>query len=133
MPEWVVANYPGLIENFGMSIFSKIVDNEIVGNRLYKMRWWLWDFSLSKFDLLLGDHPLLFTSAIEDPRLIVALPISPTKAFMATQNEDVAKALRTQDVDTLVRRLNESSVNQSEKRIYALNKKHWRFIQNRKF
>ena len=131
--DWAENQHPGMLENFGISILSKIIDNQAVGQRICNMRWWIWDFTGAKHDLLLGDNPLILTSSIEDSNLILALPISPAKVFMATQSDKVVAILKTQEISYLATRLNESSVTQSESRIYARNKKHWRFIENRKF
>jgi len=95
------------------------------------MKWWLWDFSNVKFDLLLADRPCVFTSGIDDPNLIVALPISPDKAFMATNSEHTATRLRQQVPKTIAMRLNESSFYQARARIYARDASPKRFIANR--
>ncbi len=131
--DWAEDQYPGILKNFGISILSKIIDNQAVGQRICNMRWWIWDFTGAKCDLLLGDNPLILASNIEDPNLILALPISPTKAFMATQSDNIAATLKDQELGYLATRLNESTVMQSNNRIYARDKKHWRFIENRKF
>ncbi|MBL6957976.1 MAG: DUF4238 domain-containing protein [Rhodospirillales bacterium] len=129
--EWTEQRFPGLIENFGLSFFHKIANNPNVGEKIFKMKWWLWDFSDVSFDLLLADHPCVFTKGIDDPSLIIALPISPKKAFMATNSEDVAAMMRQQDPKNLAMRLNESSLNQARARIYARSTSPKRFIQNR--
>ncbi|MBL1437738.1 MAG: DUF4238 domain-containing protein [Rhodobacteraceae bacterium] len=131
--EWTKGKFPEFIENFGISGLSEFVDSPVCLQQICNMRWWLWDFTGAKHDLLLGDNPLILSAKIDDPNLIFALLISPTKAFMATQSDRVAASLRTQEINCLAIQLNESSVMRSGSRIYAQNKKHWRFIENRKF
>ena len=114
-----------------MSFFHELVDNPDIGNSIFRMKWWLWDFSGVKHDLLLADHPLIFTTAIDDPNLVIALPISPKKAFMATQSDHVAAVMRQQDPKYLALRLNESSLGQARVRIYACDTSPERFIRNR--
>ena len=131
LEKWVEENFPGLIENFGLSSFHEVVDNEEIGTKLLHLRWWLWDCSGAKHELLLGDNPCIFTGGINAPELIVALPISPTKAFMATRGNSTADMLRKLDPTALAARINESSVLQSRARIYARNTVPRRFIANR--
>ena len=63
--------------------------------------------------------------------LMVALPISPTKAFMMTRSGRSADALRAQVPKVLLQRLNESSLNNFKARIYATDQSPWRFLENR--
>ncbi len=83
LEEWVEDKFPGLIENVGLSFFHSLVDNKEIGTKILYLHWWLWDLSGVSHELLLADNPLIFTGAIDAPELIVALPISPTKAFLA--------------------------------------------------
>lgn len=133
MSEWVEQQYPGIIDNFGISIFSKIVDNKRVGNLLIQMNWLIVDISDAKHKFLLGDNPLILTHAITNPNLIVALPISPTKVFFAAPSREIIMKITNSDINQLVLRVNESSVNQSVNNIYSQDTQHWKFIQNRRF
>ena len=74
LEEWVEQRFPGLIENFGLSYFPKLVDNKEVGTKILHLRWWLWDLGNAKHELLLADNPCIFTGDIDAPELIVALP-----------------------------------------------------------
>lgn len=129
--EWTERQFPGLIENFGMSFFHELVDNPDVGNRILRTKWWLWDFSGTGRELVLADVPLILTTGIDDPNLIIALPITFDKAFMTTRSEQAATALRSHDARSLAERINQSSVMQARVRVYARNRNPLRFIQNR--
>ena len=128
LEEWVEQHYPGLIENFGLSCIPKLVDNREVGTKILHLRWWLWDFCNAKHELLLADNPCIFTGEIDTPELTVALPISPTKAFLATRGDLTAAKLRQQSPSTLVVKLNESSVLHARARVYARTDAPKRFI-----
>lgn len=129
--EWTRKTYPGLIENFGLSFFNRLVGDPEIGRKILRMKWWLWHFTQERHDLLLADHPCIFTAGIDDPDLVIALPIGPRKAFMATANERVANILRQQRPKHLLMRLNESSLAQAGPRIYACDASAHRFIANR--
>ena len=131
LEKWTENEFPGLIGNFGLSFFHELVDNPVIGGKILRMKWWLWDFQDAPYDLLLSDHPCIFVRSIDDPNCVIALPIQPRKAFMATQSDEVAKIMRKQRPRDLVMRLNESSVNQTQARIYARNESPRRFIEKR--
>jgi Protein of unknown function (DUF4238) len=129
--DWTRKNYPGLIENAGMSFFHEIIDNRTVAEKILRMRWWLWDFAREENDLLLADHPCIFTKGIDEPDLVIALPIGPRKVFMATRTDHVATIMRRQRPKDLLMRMNESSLSQARIRLYARDRSPWRFISNR--
>lgn len=129
--EWVRSHYPGLIENFGMSFFHKLIDHPELGEKIFRMKWWLWDFKPQRNDLLLADHPCIFTKGIDDPDVVIALPIGPRTVFMATRTDRVAAIMRRQRPKDLLMRMNESSVGQARARIYARDALPRRFICNR--
>lgn len=127
LEEWAEAKFPGLVENIGMaSMFSKLVLNPKIGNRLLNLRWWLLDLSPSGRDLLLADDPLIFLGGIDQPGLIVALPISPNKLFLLTKNP-----LNEMSDRTLVELVNGQSILNARTWLYARDDSHQRFILNR--
>ena len=132
LEEWTEKQFPGLIENFGLSFFHKLVDNSYYGNKILRMKWGIWDFQEVQYDLLLSDHPCIFTSGIDETNCVIALPISPKKAFLATQSNNTAETIREQGPKDIAMLLNESSVLQASVRIYARNESPARrFIKNR--
>jgi hypothetical protein len=129
--EWTRKNYPGLIEKVGMSFFRDLVDNAGIGEKILRMRWWLWDFTREQNDLLLANQPCIFTTGIDDADLVIALPIGPRKAFIATRSERAATLLRRRRPEHLLMGMNESSLNQARLRVYARDASPRRFIWNR--
>ncbi|WP_417458097.1 DUF4238 domain-containing protein [Kordiimonas sp.] len=125
--------FPGLIENFGLSFYHEIAGSVEAGQAICDMKWWLWDFSGVGFDLVLSDRPCILTKGIWEPDTILALPISPEKAFIAAKSGKVAELLRKQDPKRLALRLNESSFYQARKRVYARNEQPRRFLLNRSY
>jgi hypothetical protein len=129
--EWTRKNYPGLVEKVGMSFFRDFVDNAGIGEKIVRMRCWLCEFSREHNDLLLADQPCIFTMSIDDADLVIALPIGPRKAFMATKSEHVATIMRRQRPKDLLMRINEGSLDQARVRVYARGSSPRRFICNR--
>ena len=129
LTEFVEINHPGYIENFGMMSLGKLIcDQERVEQLMY-MRWWMCDFSGLDGHLLLADRPCVFTAGMDSPDLVIALPVSPSKAFMATKTDHVGRIIRQQRLRDLMRCINESSLIQAERRIYAPDESPRRFIR----
>lgn len=131
LAEFTEKYLPGLIENFGIMMIRRLITNPDIGDKILHMTWWLWNFREQKNHLLLSDRPCIFSSGIDDPDIVVALPIGPKRAFMATKTNRVADIIRRLHPKDLLMRINESSLNQAEKRVYALDRSPYRFIRNR--
>ena len=104
--DWTEKHFPNLIENFGMVSLDKFVLNRDIAQKLLRMTWWLWDFEGQKNYLLLSDRPCIFTAQIDDPDLVIALPISPWKAFMMTKSERVSDIMKSQRNEDLLMKFN---------------------------
>jgi Protein of unknown function (DUF4238) len=132
LEEWTEQKYPGLIENFGLSFFHELLNDKEIGTALLRLKWWVFDVSPTPIKLLLGDRPRVFYGGINDPNLAVALPLSPNRLFLATRGATLSNGLSRVPLRTLVAQVNDATVRQSEKYIYARDNSSLRFIQNRR-
>lgn len=41
LEQWTEQHFPGLIENFGLSFFHKLVTDAEIGERIFRMKWWV--------------------------------------------------------------------------------------------
>lgn len=130
--EWTEAAFPGAIENFGLSFFHELINDEAVGTKLLHLRWWVWKFEWQDHALLLGDNPCVFAGGIDNPNLAVMLPISPRVAFIATRGDTVAQELSRANGKRLSRNFNDATVRQAERYVYAIDEASRRFIENRR-
>ena len=122
---------PGLIEDFGTINIPKFISDPKIGNMILHMKWSLVDFKGQKNHLLLSDCPCIFTCGINDSELLIALPIAPYKAFLLAKTEQRLNAMLNLDHSDLLMRMNETSLSQAQKRVYALDKSPHSFICNR--
>lgn len=129
--EWTEASFPGLIENVGVSFLPTFTDNERIGTAILRMGWHLRTFPDSEHALLLGDDPCIFVGGIDDPNLVIALPISPGAAYFAVRGEEPLRRLRNRNSNQLIREINESTIKQARARVYATDNTPRRFIENR--
>jgi hypothetical protein len=87
---------PDIIQQLRTEVPEHLVDNQKIGLKIARMKCWLYPFATAKHDLLLADHPCIFTVGIDNPDLVIAPPIGPRKAFMAAGSERLANILRQQ-------------------------------------
>ncbi|MGO7394947.1 DUF4238 domain-containing protein [Rhizobium ruizarguesonis] len=99
---------------------TTLTQNEVVLHRAVNMTWEVFDTSQLVRRLITSDRPLVMTGAF--PRLsgYIALPISPTKLFMAFMLEDDAARMERYPRSKLVREMNASQIGQGVKHVYAL-------------
>lgn len=132
LEEWTEQRFPGLIENFGLSLFGSLLNHDKIGNALMRLKWWVFDTSPATNCLLLGDRPCVFMGGMDDPNLAVALPIAPERLFFATRGDALANGLPRVMPSTLVARVNDATVRQAEKYVYARDASSRRFVENRR-
>ena len=132
LEEWTEAVFPGAIENFGLSFFHELINDEAIGTKLLHLRWWIWKFDEQDHRLLLGDNPCVFAGGIDNPNLAVMLPISPKAAFIATRGETLAQELSRANGKRLSCNFNDATVRQAERYVYSVNDASRKFIENRR-
>lgn len=128
--EWAEKHIPGLTENILFDTLPKIFDHPKFLGMIGSLRWCIWRFDTSKHELLLGDNPCVFGGSIDSERFVLALPLSPDRAFFATRGNKTAQLLHRYDPTLLAKRLNEQAVLQANEKVYARTKIPKRFIQN---
>ena len=129
---WTERHFPGLIENFGLSFFHELLNDDKVGNKLLHLKWWVFDVSPASACLLLGDRPAIFFGGIDDPNFAVALPISPSHLFLATRGAALETGLPKTSPRDLASRVNDATVRQAASYVYGRDGRSLRFITNRR-
>lgn len=132
LEEWTERRFPGLIENVGLTFYHDLLNHDRVGNALLQLKWWVFDVSSVRHDLLLGDRPALFFGDLDNPQLGVALPIAPDRLFVATRGHKLAEGLPNVSLASLVKQVNDKTVREAQKYIYGVDAQSLRFIQNRR-
>ena len=131
--EFVEKKEPGLTDNFGLVHFGDMITERDIAIGIGRMTWSLHHFKNQKHDLLLSDDPLIFTEkSIGHPDLIIMLPISPDKVFIATKTISATRWIRQHRDKDVLRYINEWSIFQAKKRIFACDKSQHKFVLNRR-
>ena len=129
--EWAEKRVPGLIENFGLTNYPSLIDHADLVTKIINLRWLLLDVGKARYELLLSDNPCISIGKIDDPEVVITLPISPTRVFVACGGAQTAQNFIRAHPDKLVMLANESAINQASKRVYARTEDPGRFIENR--
>lgn len=131
LESWAEARFPGIVENFGLSFFHKIVDDPRIVGPLLSCSWSVMHFDEVEDELLLSDHPCIFVGGLGDPNLFIVLPISPRRAFLMARQHETIDRILSNPPDVIVRRTNASSANQATTRVYATNQSMKSFVAER--
>lgn len=123
---------PGITDNFGIVYFGHMITETDIAMKIGRMTWSLHHFKNQRNHLLLSDHPLILTEkSLDHPDLLIILPLSPNKAFIAAKTDYIAHRIyqyRPKDVLTYI---NKWSLVQSKRRIFARDRSPHGFILNR--
>lgn len=125
--EWVVKNMPHVLEDLGVMSLSELVQSKLLNGAVLKSTWAVRTFNDPRFDLLIGDNPLIYVGTF-DTSFLLALPISPIHIFLAFNNPQTLDNLASRDEKNLIREANISSVSQANRYVYATNEKQRSFI-----
>jgi hypothetical protein len=117
--EWTEHKFVGLTDNFGMMILPSVITDPKHAKLIDTMHWWLEDVSVANVELLTSDRPLWVSTGLKNPNCLLALPLTPTRIFFASNNRDHQMTLHTQGANRLVRRCNESIASQANRFVYG--------------
>jgi hypothetical protein len=113
-----------------VNLIIKALDNDIVGAHVNKMPFAIIDLSASPHRLLTSDRPVeLFN--LEEPNGILAIPISPSKMFVAANDDATFDKLRRANPGKLACDANTFVVGRARRFVWAQDTSQERFIANR--
>ncbi len=119
----IVSNLP--LKNLGLHISSQA---NILRKELKSFA--LLDFTGERNHLLLSDFPIIRTNGLEDPNVVVALPLSPWKAVLGFKTPDARYELMNRNPhEILLSAINRESLRQATRRIYALDETPRSFLE----
>lgn len=127
--EFTEKTYPGLIEEIALHFYPKLVDHQAVGQKLVELQWGVRDVSHVAARFLISDEPWIIEDSLDDPDLILALPLSPTRVFFGARIEKAYAKMMDCHADELVRRVNRASYVQSVSRIYGQDESFCEFLE----
>jgi hypothetical protein len=128
--EYLEQRDPLIAAKMRMNMIIKSFDNEIVGDRINKMKWAVVDLSASSIPLLTSDRPVEI-ARLNGPNGIVSIPISPTKLFVAVDDPRTLERLRASKPKDVVAHVNAYVAGRARHFVWARDESQRRFIENR--
>lgn len=128
--EYLALRDPLLPVKVRVNMIIKALDNAEVGAHINQMTHAVIDVSAAPFRLLTSDRPVELSS-IKEPRGILSIPTSPTKVFVAANDESTFDKLRKTTPEELVRQINTFVVSRARRFVWAQDESQERFIDNR--
>lgn len=102
-----------------VNMIVKVFDNEILGNHFNRMPWAILDVTASSRRLLTSDRPLAFYG-LNRSEGTISIPISPTRLYVAANDESTFEKLRRIEPATLVHEVNIQVTKRARRYVYGL-------------
>jgi Protein of unknown function (DUF4238) len=128
MDEWIAKLDPLTRSKVQLNCIIKILDNEIIGTHLNSMRWSVIDVSNSPFRFLMSDRPVEICQ-LKEPAGFVSIPISPTKLFVAVNQEQSIRNLGKRKPEEIVRHVNLFVATRARRFVWANDESQTAFIR----
>ena len=126
--KWVEKHSPDVFDDVGIMTLPELAFSEKLNLRLLNSTWAIRSVGAAKYDLLIGDRPLIIAGTLETSFLI-ALPVAPRKVFFACNEEATFENIKGHDSDALVGGCNVSSVAGAERYVYGTNDRQESFVK----
>jgi hypothetical protein len=119
------------LNTFAPRIINRIVDNQNIIRHMCNMSWNVVHFTNSPHLLLTSDRPIIMTNGVGIPEAHIALPISPSKLFIAFNDEAGYRKVRALPPKELIRASNTRVVEQARKYAYGFSDADLSFVSSR--
>ncbi|MBB4339532.1 DUF4238 domain-containing protein [Rhizobium leguminosarum] len=118
--DWIVKTDPSYAERQAVVTLTRLIENHSVLRLLRTMHWRIIDTSRSSRRLMTSDRPVMMTKGMVQYKGHYALPVSPTRLFLATTTVQFADEFCALPVGKIVREANRLLIGQARKFVYAL-------------
>ncbi|MBN9983078.1 DUF4238 domain-containing protein [Rhizobium laguerreae] len=122
--QWLMTNRPESVERYAILLMTKLVQRNNVNYLLGTMHWRVLDTSAVTRRLMTSDRPIMMSNGMVHYTGHFALPISPTKLFLACTAVAFADEFCAVPTGRIVREINRIVVGQGRKFIYAQDTTH---------
>jgi hypothetical protein len=107
------------------ALLPALINSNHVVKHLASMAWHTADFSDAKSRLLTSDRPIIMTNGLSNDDAHIALPISPTRLFIAVRRAETLEKFKSLD---LVEIANHKVAEQAVKYVYGIDDSRRFFI-----
>ncbi|MCG2639412.1 MULTISPECIES: DUF4238 domain-containing protein [Bradyrhizobium] len=128
--EYIAAIDPLIPVKVSLNAIIKAFDNEKLGKHINDMHWSVIDLSKGVHRLLTSDRPLQYMN-LANSQGFIALPISPTKLFLAANSPQSIMNVRSQKSEKVIREVNLFVVSRARRFVFAQDESQTIFIKKR--
>ncbi len=89
---------------------DKLINNKTLLDNISALQWGMVDVSGTKYRLVTSDRPVVRTDGLSKPDSHLAIPVSPTRLFIATNNAQTTAQFQSMPPRELVMRMNKRVV-----------------------
>jgi hypothetical protein len=126
---WMLMNDATHVERSAMFAITTFIEHPRVLKLFLSMHWMIIDTSSVERKLMTSDRPVMLTQGMLQYAGHYALPLSPTRLFLATTTVDFAERFASLPVGRVVREVNRMVVGQARKYVYAVDGLHLAFVR----
>lgn len=128
--EYVTRSDPQAPAQAATGYLQKVLDGDAIAAAIDKMQWARIDVSQARFTLLSSDLPLDIPLNLTDKTAYVALPLSPTALFVASNNPGLLDTLSRHDPSKVVRMMNQVTVERARDCIFSVDDSQLAFVKH---
>lgn len=128
--EYLALHDPTATTKIIVNMVIKAFDNETVIKKLNKIKKHTIDVSSSPYKLLLSDRPVCFTN-LQKPNGLVLLPLSPSKLFVAANDELGLSKIHQMPIRDLVKNMNVFVAGRARKFVWSADHSQENFLKKR--
>jgi hypothetical protein len=122
LEEWLQQSDPTYSERSAIVAMTRLVENQNVLRLIRGMEWRVIDTSGFTRRLMTSDRPIAMTNGLGRYDGHCALPLSPTKLFLACTYVDFANGVCSTRTGKLIRSMNDAVIGQAKKYVYSLDR-----------
>ncbi len=128
LTQYLEADAGWVLDNASLRALEAIIGSAVLNSVFLDATWDVIDVKASNLDLVIGDRPLLLEGRMSEQYLFM-LPLSPTCAFVATNESAVLRKLSGDKVRDVVAAFNKESTSVASTYVYATGQHHERMIE----
>jgi hypothetical protein len=117
--QWLMTERPQRVERYAILLMTKLVQRENVNYLLRTMHWRVIDTGAVVRRFMTSDRPIMMSNGMVHYAGHFALPISPTKLFLACTAEAFADKFCALPASKIVREINSRVIGQGRRFIYG--------------
>jgi hypothetical protein len=121
--EWIAIRDPLIPHKAAIDLMVAAMDNRDVGQHIIEMHWEVIEIAGTPRRFLASDRPLGMY-LIKEPKGSITLPISPTKLFVAVNNQNYLSNFRRQKHRQIVDQINTDHIGRARRFVWAQSQSH---------